>query len=376
MQSEIGYGLRKGVVALLFLLACLPVFSQPQPEPEREACRRLDSLFQEMVRKKHFNGVMLVGDAEHVIYQRVSGLAYLNGRQRLHDRSQFEIASVSKQFTAVSVLMLYEQGLLDLQDSLQRFFPNFPYKGITVWQLLCHRSGLPEYFDFALDYWPDEKRPMDNADLLGILERFHPDPESNPDTKFSYCNTGYALLALLVERVSGMPFRDFLLRNIFEPLEMNDTRCYTEPCQIASLRTTGHRRNKSVYERDALSGVLGDKGVMTTANDLYRWFFHIPCLIADSTLQKAWTAQHMDEDTCRNYGLGWRLSCDEQGRKLVYHGGLWNGNHTLMLYRPADQTFLLFLSNWCNGAFQHRSNSVLKIMDAMQAKKINTANVK
>lgn len=365
MQSEIGRGILKGVIGFFLMLGCLGA----QAQAESEACHRLDSLFRLIVREKQFNGMMLVGNADSVLYSNVSGYAFLNKRQRLHEHSQLEIASISKQFTAVSVLMLYEQGLLDLQDSLQRFFPDFPYKGITVWQLLCHRSGLPEYFDFALDYWPDEKKPMSNEQLLQLLETYHPQPESRPNSKFSYCNTGYALLALIVERVSGMRFQDFLVRNIFEPLEMKDTRCYTEPCRIESMRTTGHKRNKKVYVRDALSGVLGDKGVMTTSNDLYRWFFHIPCLISDSTLQYAWTPQHADEDTCRNYGFGWRLTCDAEGRKLVYHGGLWNGNHSLMVYRPWDGAFLLFLSNWCNGAFQHRSDAVLEIMAELHAKK-------
>ncbi|MBO7625367.1 MAG: beta-lactamase family protein [Bacteroidales bacterium] len=333
----------------------------------RDSARmQLAQLFQTIVKEKRFNGSMLVADDQGVLFQRTNGYARLAGGKRLHAASQFEVASVSKQFTAISILMLQEAGLLSLEDSLERFFPFFPYHGITIRQLLCHRSGLPDYLEFALPY-SNDLEPMSNEELLQLLTLEHPEPESPPDTRFSYSNTGYAVLASVVEKVSGLTFEDFVLRNIFEPLEMNHSRFFTEACTVPSLFTIGHRRNKSVYERDALSGVVGDKGIMTTTADLHQWFFHIGALVSDSTLAMAWTPQNGDMDSCANYGFGWRLSCDAQGNRLVYHGGLWNGNHCLMLYRPCDHTFLLFLSNWCNGAFQRRSDTVLEIMNGLHA---------
>ena len=350
---------------LLLLPFCLWAAALSAQNPERDTARmHLEQLFNRLVREKHFNGAMLVGDDKGVVFRRVSGYARLASCKKLDFNSQFEVASVSKQFTAVSVLMLQEAGLLSLDDSLERFFPYFPYHGITVRQLLCHRSGLPDYLEFAPPYTSDLE-PMDNEELLQMMVCMQPEPESAPDTRFSYSNTGYALLAAIVERVSGQTFEDFVLRNIFEPLQMNGTRFYTEECRIASLNTIGHRRDKSVYERDALSGVLGDKGVMTTVDDLYKWFFNIRLLVSDTMLKQAWSPQNSDLDSCRNYGFGWRLSCDASNDRLVYHGGLWNGNHCLMVYRPSDNTFLLFLSNWCNGAFQHRSDEVLEIMKNM-----------
>lgn len=343
--------------------------------PERDSAQmQLDCLFQKLVKDKHFNGVMLAGDDRGIVYQNVAGYACMAARTPLTECSQLEVASVSKQFTAVSVLMLYQQGMLSLDDSLQHFFPFFPYHGITVRQLLCHRSGLPEYFDFGLDYCSDIE-PMSNDELLEILINCHPVPSFAPDTRFEYCNTGYALLALVVEKVTGSTFEDYVYRNIFEPLGMEDTRFYTEECRVPSACTIGHRKNRSAYERDALSGVVGDKGIMTTAQDLYTWFFHIQDILADSLLQMAWTPQNRDMKACSNYGFGWRLTCDMHGSPLVYHGGLWNGNHTLMVYRPADRAFLLFLSNCCNGAFQHRSDQVLEILKNMHERPIAAKNV-
>jgi CubicO group peptidase (beta-lactamase class C family) len=354
---------------VLLLAAFLTIFWSglaAQTGVRDSARMQLSQLFQTLVNEKHFNGVMFVADDSGVVFQKVSGYARLGSRKKLHASSQFEVASVSKQFTAISILMLDEAGLLSLEDSLERFFPFFPYHGITIRQLLCHRSGLPDYLEFALQYCNDLE-PMSNEGLLQMMTIERPEPESSPDTRFSYSNTGYAVLASVVEKVSGMTFEDFVLRNIFEPLEMNHSRFYTEESLVPSVYTIGHRRNKSVYERDALSGVVGDKGIQTTAEDLYRWFFHIRTLVSDSSLAMAWTPQNCDMDECSNYGFGWRLTCDAQGNRLVYHGGLWNGNHCLMVYRPIDNTFLLFLSNWCNGAFQHRSDSVLEIMKCMHS---------
>ena len=247
--------------------------------------------------------------------------------------------------------VLVSDTILHIKDGLSR----------GICQLLCHRSGLPDYLEFALPY-SNDLEPMSNEELLQLLVTEQPPCEFIPNTRFSYSNTGYALLALVVEHVSGLDFEDFVLRNIFEPLQMYSSRFYTEECRVPSVGTVGHRRNKSVYERDALSGIVGDKGIMTTADDLYRWFSNITLLLSDSTLRMAWTPQNGDMPECSNYGFGWRLSCDDRQCKLVYHGGLWNGNHCLMLYRPEDHAFLVFLSNWCNGAFQHRGDTVLEIM--------------
>lgn len=359
---------------ILIVCCCVLAVALQAQSPERSAaCLKLDILFQKLVKEKRLNGTMLVGDNEGIVYQNIAGYASISKRTPLTEMSQFEIASISKQFTAVSILMLYQRGLLSLDDSLQRFFPFFPYHGISVRQLLCHRSGLPDYFEFGEEYCSDLE-PMSNDELLEIMDHYHPTPSFAPDTRFEYSNTGYALLASIVEKVTGNTFEDFVFRNIFEPLGMKNTRFYTEEILVPSAYTIGHRKNRSVYERDALSGVVGDKGVMTTAEDFYTWFFHISDILADSLLQMAWTPQNKDMSACGNYGFGWRLACDNHGSPLVYHGGLWNGNHTLVVYRPSDHAFLLFFSNCCNGAFQHRSDYVLEILKNMHERQIAAKN--
>ncbi|MBO4403396.1 MAG: beta-lactamase family protein [Bacteroidales bacterium] len=348
----------------LFLASCLLFCSvaAAQTDSLRQAVVvRLDSLFRQLVSDRNLNGAMLVADGSGVCCRQIHGLSRLSGGQPLHAHSQFEIASLSKQFTAVSILMLYEEGRLRLEDSVTFFFPDFPYHGITVRQLLCHRSGLPDYLEFAPDYWKGEEW-MDNWDLMRMMREQRPEALFDPDTRFEYSNTGYAVLACIVEKVSGMSFTDFVFWRIFDPLQMSDTYFYVERCHVPANYTIGHKRNKSPYIRDMLSGVLGDKGIMTTTDDLYRWFSHLPYLIRKETLEMAWTPKNEEMDPCANYGFGWRLACDSDGNRLVYHGGLWNGYNALLVYRPSDQTLVIFLTNWVNRAILHQGDAVLEIM--------------
>ena len=334
----------------------------PSQTAPLQIVHQLDSFFNVvLVKERKFNGSFLVADSSGVLSQHLSGLARLSAKQPLHAHSQFEIASVSKQFTAISVLMLYEEGKLSLEDTVTRFFPDFPYKGITIRQLLCHRSGLPDYLEFAPEYLPKEGW-LTNNNLLDIMETIQPPMLFKPDSLFEYSNTGYALLASIVEKVSGMSFTDFVFWRIFEPLQMKDTYFYIEKCHVPSNYTIGHKRNKSPYVRDALSGVVGDKGIMTTAADLYLWFSHLPYLVKRETLEMAWTPQNGDMDLCGNYGFGWRLSCDQHGNRLVYHGGLWNGYNSILVYRPSDRTLVIMLTNWVNRAMLHQSDPVLEMM--------------
>lgn len=352
----------KNLLSVLFFFSIIFCTVRAQENITRQQIvNQLDSFFNVLANDRQLNGSYLVADSSGILSRHVHGMAYLSGKRRLHLHSQFEVASVSKQFTAVAVLMLYEEKYLSLDDSVTRFFPKFPYKGVTVRQLLCHRSGLPDYLEFESEYFPNPDW-VTNQDLLDVLVKYQPPALFEPDSQFEYSNTGYAVLASIVEKVSGLSFTDFIFYRVFDPLQMNDTYFYVEKCCLPGNSTIGHKRNKSAYIRDGLSGVVGDKGIMTTTCDLYRWFSHLPYLLEKESLEMAWTPQNKDEDLCENYGFGWRLSCDPHGNRLVYHGGLWNGYNSILVYRPADRTLLIMLTNWVNRAILHQSDPVLEMM--------------
>jgi CubicO group peptidase (beta-lactamase class C family) len=328
---------------------------------------QIDSVFQNMSKEKQFNGSLLVGKQNKIMYSNFSGYADYPAKIRLNKSSQFEVASVSKQFTAIAILMLYEQKKLQLNDSIQKFIPNFPYKGITIHQLLCHRSGLPDYFKFAEKYHTDKNYLMTNDSLLNMMCVYQPKQIDTPDNSFQYSNTGYAILASIVERISGMPFSEFITRFIFDPTGMKESYFYHYGKNQPGGYTVGHQNNRKHYDRDFLSGIVGDKGIFTTAHDLYLWdnALYEMKIIHPETLQMAFLPQNQDEPSCSNYGYGWRLSCDKYGNTLVYHGGLWNGNNSLFLKRISDKTLIIILSNVYNRGFSGRSTEILSILDSL-----------
>ena len=332
-----------------------------------EKLRKIDSLYQNMVTEKKFNGSILIGRGDRVLYTNFNGYADFQTKRKLTKNSRFEIASVSKQFTAVAILMLYEQGKLKLTDSIQRFIPDFPYSGITIHQLLCHRSGLPEYFKFADDYHEDKENTiMDNDSLLRMLKAVKPKILQKPDKKFEYCNTGYAVLASIVERVSEMKFYEFVHTYIFTPLKMEETCFYYYDKYPTEFSTVGHKATMKHYEKDYMSGVLGDKGIFTTANDLFIWSNALDKekVLKTVTLKMAFTPKNPELDSCQNYGYGWRISCDTCMRSMPFHGGLWNGNNTLFIKRPCDKTTFIVFSNIYNRAFSGKSKEFLWILDS------------
>ena len=329
--------------------------------------QEIDSAFKEMVKTKRFNGNILIAKENKVLYNNCSGYADFQSKRKLSTSSQFEIASVSKQFTAVAILMLYEQKKLLLTDSVQKYIPDFPYKGITIHQLLCHRSGLPEYFKFADTYQQDKQYIINNDSLIRMLKVHHPKMLEAPDKKFEYNNTGYVVLANIVERISGISFQDYVNQNIFKPLGMKESYFYHYGKSLKGTATVGHKSGGKQYERDYLSGVLGDKGIFTTVNDLLIWdkSLYDASLLKPETLVMAFTPKNRENSPCSNYGYGWRLSCDVFGNALVYHGGLWNGNNTLFLKRQSDQVLIIFLSNIYNRGFSGKSTDFLSIIDGL-----------
>lgn len=326
---------------------------------------QFDSLFTFIVKEKYFNGAFLIARGNDILYENVAGYSNYSNQKPLDIHASFEIASVSKMFTAVAILMLYEEGKIDLTKKVRDYLPDFPYNNITVHQLLCHRSGLPEYFKFAERYHKNPSFPLTNDSLLLMIQKHQPKYNALPDKEFEYCNTNYAILAAIVEKVSEIPFSQYLETKLFKPLEMNETFLY----QYGNNQTIliGHRSNKKEYERNYLSGVVGDKGIFTSVHDLYDWdkaLFNGK-LIKKETLAIAVFPHNPDQMLCNNYGYGLRIRCDEQKNILLYHGGLWNGNNSLFIHRPIDNTLIIFLSNIYNKSFTWRSADMLRILDEL-----------
>ena len=332
---------------------------------QKTEAKEIDFYFADLFKNKNVNGAILVAQNDHIIYENAHGYSNYETKELLTVHSSFQLASVSKQFTAVAILMLYERGLLNLTDSVQKFFPNFPYHNITIHQLLCHRSGLPAYTYFCENF-TDRKTPIDAADVLKIMIEKQPQRYYPPDFKYTYSNTGYMLLSEIVAKVSGKSFSDFLNDSIFKPLGMKNTFLYSEknsnlPSNVEL--TTGYHSDWSEAYRTYQDGVFGDKGVYSSAEDLFRWDLALNngLLLLPETLELAYTPHNKELSNEENYGYGWRISITESGEKMVFHGGWWRGYTSLMVRFPEKKTFVVILCNKMNRSFQINYHNLLHI---------------
>ncbi len=329
-----------------------------------EQWQSLDDLSENYAKKKGFNGVVLVGQKDSVFFTHVNGLAKRNTHDSLTIHSSFQLASVSKQFTAVAILQLYAQGKLNLSDSLQTFFPDFPYEGITVHHLLVHRSGLPNYHYFLQHIPTTYDTLLSNTDLVRELVEKKPAKYFSPNRRFQYSNTGYALLAAIVEKVSGLSFTDYMQRNVFDPLSMENTFIYRADAKDYPPMVTGYLTWRKEAEDNYLDGVLGDKGVYSSAYDLFLWdqALYKGSILPVDTLALAFQAMGKPLSAHSNYGYGWRMFYwGVDSLKVDYHYGWWHGFRSMLLRIPEDTTTVVLLKNSSKGAMM-KAGTVLQIL--------------
>jgi CubicO group peptidase (beta-lactamase class C family) len=325
---------------------------------------KLDTMFTRLNRAGAFNGSILVAKSGAILYQKNIGYCNKEKSCMLNDSSMFQLASVSKVITATAVLMLHEREMLDVNKAFTDYFPDFPYSGVTVKQLLSHRSGLPNYI-YALNteiYQPNYK--MSNSDMYSYLKVKNPKAYLKPDKNFNYCNTNYALLALLVEKISGKPFSQFLKEELFSPLGMKHTATIRDIDLNSDNVTKPYDLKWKAVDFDASDYVLGDKSIYSTTYDLFLFSeaLYQNKIIKPETQELAYTA-YSKEKKLSNYGYGWRIKdFQDPGKKEVYHNGWWHGYRSSFHRRLSDTLTVVILSNQLNKAVYH-TYKVYNILD-------------
>jgi CubicO group peptidase (beta-lactamase class C family) len=233
---------------------------------------QLDTFFKNKYVRGGFNASVLVTKGKEVLYSGNFGYENFATKDTLSSQSSFQLASVSKPFTATAILYLVDQDKLSLDDTLGSFFPDFPYRKITIRDLLCHRSGLPNYLHFGEKLWTDKASYMTNDNLVALMKKYPAiEGTTRPNTHFQYCNTNYALLASIVEKVSGKRFPVFMQETFFTPLGMTNT--WIRDVQAPNDKTIAISYNSKwvVQKDDPFDGVYGDKGLFSSAKDMYKW---------------------------------------------------------------------------------------------------------
>jgi CubicO group peptidase (beta-lactamase class C family) len=327
--------------------------------------RKLAHYFNRLSNKQGFNGVVLIGQKDSVFYGESFGWSNYERKDSLSLHSSFQLASVSKQFTAVAILQLYEKGKLKLTDSIEKYFPDFPHKGITIHYLLTHRSGLPNYHYFLQDISLRTDTMISCQYVVQEIISKNIPLYHNPNRRFQYSNTGYAILAAIVEKVSGLPFEVYVEQELFKPLGMDDSFVYRGVASQKKLNaTSGYTSRWRESADNHLDGVLGDKGIYCSATDLFKWDqgLYKNILLNNDTLNLAFQPMGKPVSFNPNYGYGWRIiNWQNDSLKVLYHAGWWHGYRTLLMHIPKDTLTIIVLKNRSNSP-NVSSKSLLNIL--------------
>lgn len=357
---------------IIFLGGCTNSSPKKQPQiavPEVDAgmftnmdslviakkAEELDGKFKYLQRKTGFNGTVLYAEKGRIVFEKAYGYRDVRHRKdSMKINDAFQLASVSKMFTATAVMILHNQGKLDYDADIRNYLPGFPYEDVTCRWLMNQRSGLPRYMSLALDKWPNKKVPLNNDDMLNLFIKYHPDRYFAPNSGFHYCNTNYALLANIVEAISGMPFDEFMKKNVFEPLGMNDSFVYNMHGDsvvplyvdkgVPGFYHRGWRWRR--MENDYLNGVMGDKNVYSSVEDIYKFDRSLDnfTLLPDSILRDAFKPGSKTYWRRKNnYGFGWRIK--DGMDSTVFHFGWWKGFRTFYIRDMKHQKTLIVLTN-------------------------------
>lgn len=342
---------------------------------------QFDSVFSRLYNEEKFTGNVLIAENGKPIFQKSYGKAFREKNLDLNSESVFELASVSKQFTAMGIMILKKQGKLEYTDSLRKFFPELPYHNISIRQLLNHTSGLPDYMTLAKDHW-DNKKIMTNAMLIQLLAEKKPPVVFAPGEKWEYSNTGYALLGSIIEKASGQTFKNFMARHIYQPLGMHRTQVYHKRLENRSINNYayGYVKDDSlgyimadsseavasmVY---SLDGIFGDGITNSTTTDLLKWDqgLYTQKLVSKQIMQEAFTPAPLNNGKTFNYGFGWMLADSKDVGSYMMHTGGWPGYVTLIERHPATNRTIILLAN--SGAANAKIKTIRSILFGLEEK--------
>lgn len=348
---------------------------------------RIDAVFADMDVPQHPGAALLVVDHDEIVCRKCYGLADLETQQPITTDTSFYLASLSKQFTAMAIMLLAEQRRLSFDDRLLAYLPRFPSWGaeITLRHLLHHTSGLPTYFPL---FSPDSSTVAKfNRDLNGVtneavLERVMEaaGPDFPAGTQYAYCNTGYVLLAMIVAMVSGQSFAGFLKANVFDPLGMKHTVVYDASRPALYKLAQGYWEEYDRFERwDYPLLTAGDGGLFSTLDDLFLWdqALNSERLVPKAALERAFTSGTTNDGTSVDYGFGWftnvlpHLSAAERGQLLILgdaglryvaHGGSLIYHNYVVRSLDTQRTIIVLTNQPCDPGPRVRAHHVAETL--------------
>ena len=334
--------------------------------------RQIDAIFSRLVAPNSPGFSVFVRRGRQTVFARGYGVREFGKNAKIDPQTNFRLASCSKQFTAMAVMLLVHDGKLRYEETLPEIFPDFPEygKSVTIRNLLNHTSGLPDY-ETLMDeqerktgkHWSDKKQIQD-SEVFALLKQANT-AEFAPGTKWAYSNSGYVLLGLVVAKVSGQSFGDFLEKRIFAPLKMNQTLAFEKGKNQITKRAYGHSSINSEWtetDQSSTSATLGDGGIYSSVEDLAKWDAALTrhALLSEAEMQPALTAVNiagasqivlpddatdaMKRNSTVSYGFGWFLD-PYQGHRRMWHYGDTVGFHSYVVRFPDDDVTIIVLCN-------------------------------
>ena len=305
------------------------------------------------------NGGFLVAKNGKIIFEKYSGFANFSSKKLINADTPIHIASVSKVLTATAILLLVDAKKLNLDAKLNTILPLFSIDAITIRTLLNHRSGLKNYAYFTNheDVW-NSSINITNNDLLDILSNKNIPLEFPTNTGFSYSNTNYALLALVIEKITGMTYPKAMKTMIFEPLGMKNTFVFDLNID-AQTATPSYKWNNQKYALDFLDGIYGDKNIYSTPRDLLKLDLarHSKYFLSPDLVKQLYNGYSYEHRGTKNYGLGIRMIAWENGQKFYFHNGWWHGNTSSYISLGREHLTIIALSN----KFSHATYQVKRV---------------
>lgn len=314
---------------------------------------QINNYYQKVWEQGDLSGGLLIAKGNKIIFEKYRGFGREGKQMPIDENTPLHVASVSKTMTAMAVLKLVEAGKLKLEDNLTKFFPKFPYADITVFSLLAQRSGLPKYehFDQAIKPVPQElkKEYLTNQDVVEMLIKYKPALARISNTGFMYCNTNFALLALIVEKVTATPFPEAMQEIVFKPLKMTHTYIFQKKNMPTASQSffSGYR----LYPLDHLDLIYGDKNVYTTPRDLLNFSVAIYSkdFLKPELEAKIFEPYSNEKKGINNYGFGFRMKNFDNGEKLTYHNGWWHGTNSVFAHLLKSKVTIIAIGNKYSG---------------------------
>ena len=345
--------------AMLPLEDSLPRLSDSYKRTKK---REIENFFANNFSKHFENMCFLVAKNGQIIYEKYDGYADKGNNILNSPETPLHIASVTKVITAAAILKLIDARKIKLDQKVNTLLDGFPYPDITVRTLLNHRSGMKKYNYFCDDKanWGRDKT-LTNKALLNVIITKKIPLETKTDTHFSYNNTNYAMLALIIEKVTGMRYRVAMKQIIFDPLDMKNTFVLDETSD-KNAGTPSYKYNYQKYPFDFLDAVYGDKNIYSTPRDLLKFDLarNAPNFLRPELIKEIYKGYSYESRGIKNYGLGIRMREWETGQTLYYHNGWWHGNTSSYINLKKENAVIIALSNkFTRKTFQMKRLSAL-----------------